>query len=66
MRAAARWCGPARCRSRRPGSSARSRGSILGKMLDGQKLLALFALMMLVIAALMLKTRARVGLPDVR
>jgi uncharacterized protein len=41
-------------------------GSILGKMLDGQKLLALFALVMLVIAALMLKTRARVGLPTVK
>ena len=41
-------------------------GSILGKMVDGQKLLALFALVMLVIAALMLKTRARVGLPDVQ
>ena len=41
-------------------------GSILGKMMDGQKLLALFALVMLVIAALMLKTRARVGLPDVQ
>jgi uncharacterized membrane protein YfcA len=41
-------------------------GSILGKMLDGQKLLALFALVMLVIAMLMLKTRARIGLPEVR
>src|ERR1700760_1183187 len=41
-------------------------GSILGKMLDGQKLLALFALVMLVIAALMLKTRARVGAADVK
>jgi uncharacterized membrane protein YfcA len=41
-------------------------GSIFGKMLDGQKLLALFALIMLVIAMLMLKTRSRVGLPDVR
>ena len=41
-------------------------GSILGKMLDGQKLLALFALIMLVIAGLMLKTRAHVGLHDVR
>ena len=41
-------------------------GSLLGKMLDGQKLLALFALVMLVIAMLMLKTRARVGLPDVK
>jgi hypothetical protein len=41
-------------------------GSILGKMVDGQKLLALFALVMLVIAMLMLKTRARIGLTDVR
>ena len=41
-------------------------GSIFGKMLDGQKLLALFALLMLVIAALMLKTRSRIGLPDVQ
>src|SRR6201986_3484555 len=39
-------------------------GSLLGKMLDGQKLLALFALVMLVIALLMLKTRARVGAAD--
>src|ERR1700750_485493 len=41
-------------------------GSILGKMLDGQKLLALFAVVMLVIAMLMLKTRARVGVADVK
>src|ERR1700750_596909 len=41
-------------------------GSLLGKMLDGQKLLALFALVMLVIAMLMLKTRARVGASDVK
>ncbi len=41
-------------------------GSVLGKMIDGHKLLALFALIMLVIAALMLKTRSRVGLADVR
>jgi hypothetical protein len=41
-------------------------GSIFGKMLDGQKLLALFALLMLVIALLMLKTRSRIGLPDVQ
>jgi uncharacterized membrane protein YfcA len=41
-------------------------GSIAGKMMDGQKLLALFALLMLVIAALMLKDRARTGLPDAR
>jgi hypothetical protein len=41
-------------------------GSILGKMMDGQRLLALFALLMLVIAVLMLKTRSRIGIPDVR
>ena len=41
-------------------------GSILGKMMDGQKLLALFALLMLVIAVLMLKTRSRIGLPNVQ
>src|SRR5258705_311933 len=38
-------------------------GSILGKMVDGQKLLALFALVMIVIALLMLKTRSRIGRP---
>ena len=41
-------------------------GSIVGKMVDGQKLLALFALLMLVIAALMLKTRSRIGVADAR
>jgi uncharacterized membrane protein YfcA len=41
-------------------------GSIFGKMLDGQRLLALFALLMLLIAALMLKTRSRAGLPDAK
>src|SRR6202140_4242181 len=41
-------------------------GSIFGKMLDGQKLLALFALVMLVISALMLKTRSRIGEPGVK
>jgi uncharacterized protein len=41
-------------------------GSILGKMVDGQKLLALFALVMIVIALLMLKTRSRIGMPDVK
>jgi uncharacterized membrane protein YfcA len=41
-------------------------GSLLGKMVEGQKLLALFALVMLVIAALMLKTRARIGAADVK
>src|ERR1700712_6045850 len=40
-------------------------GSNLGKMVEGQKLLALFALLMLVIAMLMLKTRSRIGLSDV-
>jgi uncharacterized protein len=41
-------------------------GSIFGKLLDGRELLELFAILMLVIAVLMLKTRSRVGLPDVR
>jgi uncharacterized protein len=41
-------------------------GSILGKMVDGQRLLALFALVMIMIALLMLKTRSRIGLPDVK
>jgi len=41
-------------------------GSLFGKMLDGHKLLALFALVMLVIAMLMLKTRTRVGAPHVK
>ena len=41
-------------------------GSLLGKMLDGQKLLALFALVMLLIALLMLKTRSKVGASDVK
>jgi uncharacterized membrane protein YfcA len=41
-------------------------GSLLGKMVDGHKLLALFALVMFVIAALMLKNRARAGVPDVK
>ena len=41
-------------------------GSIFGKMRDGQRLLALFAMVMLVIAALMLKARSREGLPDVK
>jgi uncharacterized membrane protein YfcA len=41
-------------------------GSILGKMLDGHKLLALFALLMLVIAGLMLRSRAHIGDGDVR
>jgi uncharacterized protein len=40
-------------------------GSIFGKMLPGPRLLELFALLMLVIAVLMLKTRSRIGLPDV-
>jgi uncharacterized protein len=41
-------------------------GTVFGKLLDGRKLLELFALLMLVIAVLMLKTRSRIGLPDVR
>jgi uncharacterized membrane protein YfcA len=36
-------------------------GSILGKSVDGQNLLVMFAVLMLVIAVLMLKTRSRAG-----
>jgi uncharacterized membrane protein YfcA len=39
-------------------------GSIFGKLLDGRKLLELFALLMLLIAVLMLRTPSRAGLPD--
>jgi uncharacterized membrane protein YfcA len=41
-------------------------GSTLGKSFDGQKLLFLFALLMLVVGALMLRTRKSLGTPDVR
>jgi hypothetical protein len=41
-------------------------GTVFGKLLDGQKLLELFALLMLAIAVLMFRTRSRAGLPDVR
>src|ERR1700740_2707815 len=41
-------------------------GSVLGKMIDGHKLLALFALIMLVIAMLMFKKRGRLGASDVK
>lgn len=36
-------------------------GSTLGKMMDGQRLLALFAVLMMIVGALMLRGRARVG-----
>lgn len=41
-------------------------GSSLGKIVDGQKLLALFALLMLAVAALMLRGRGGAGEPSVR
>jgi hypothetical protein len=40
-------------------------GAMLGKSMDGQKLLALFALLMLVVAALMFRSRGREGDPAV-
>jgi uncharacterized membrane protein YfcA len=40
-------------------------GSLAGKAIDGQKLLALFALLMLVVSALMLRTRGATGDPSV-
>jgi uncharacterized membrane protein YfcA len=41
-------------------------GSTLGKMMDGHKLLALFAILMMVVSALMLQNRAGTGDPSVR
>jgi uncharacterized membrane protein YfcA len=41
-------------------------GSTLGKIVEGQKLLALFAVVMMVVSALMLKGRSGVGAPTVR
>ena len=41
-------------------------GSTLGKMMNGQRLLALFAVLMMVVGALMLRDRARTGDPTVR
>ena len=41
-------------------------GSTLGKMVDGQRLLALFAILMMVVGALMLRDRGRGGDPTVR
>ncbi|SFI57538.1 sulfite exporter TauE/SafE family protein [Bradyrhizobium sp. cf659] len=41
-------------------------GSTLGKIVEGQKLLALFAIVMMVVGALMLKGRSGAGEPSVR
>src|SRR5688572_24239957 len=41
-------------------------GSTLGKMVDGQKLLALFAVLMIVVGALMLRKRLGGGEPAVK
>jgi uncharacterized membrane protein YfcA len=41
-------------------------GSTFGKMLNGQKLLALFAILMMVVGGLMLRDRARTGDPTVK
>lgn len=41
-------------------------GSSLGKMMDGQRLLALFAILMMIVGALMLRDRNRVGDAGVR
>ena len=41
-------------------------GSTLGKMVEGQKLLALFAIVMMVVGGLMLKGRSGEGEPSVR
>ncbi|WP_061020960.1 sulfite exporter TauE/SafE family protein [Bradyrhizobium sp. CCH5-F6] len=41
-------------------------GSTLGKIMDGQRLLALFAVLMMVVGGLMLRNRAYLGDPGVR
>jgi uncharacterized protein len=41
-------------------------GSTLGKMVDGQKLLALFAVLMMVVGVLMLRNRGQAGDPAVK
>jgi uncharacterized protein len=41
-------------------------GSTLGKMMNGQRLLALFSVLMMVVGALMLRDRARAGDPAVK
>lgn len=41
-------------------------GSLAGRQVDGDNLLALFAMLMLVVGGLMLKNRSGQGLPDVR
>ena len=41
-------------------------GSTLGKMMDGQRLLALFAILMMVVGALMLRNRTYTGDPTVK
>ena len=41
-------------------------GSTLGKMVDGQRLLALFAILMIVVSALMLRNRTYTGDPTVK
>jgi uncharacterized membrane protein YfcA len=41
-------------------------GSTLGKMMNGQKLLTLFGLLMLIVGALMFKSRSGEGYPQVR
>jgi uncharacterized protein len=40
-------------------------GSTLGKLMDGHRLLALFAVLMMIVGALMLRDRARTGDPSV-
>ncbi len=41
-------------------------GSSLGKLVDGQRLLALFAALMIMVGGLMLKSRHAEGLPEIR
>jgi uncharacterized protein len=47
------------------GVSGAFAGTMLGKLVDGQSLLSLFAIMMLVVAGLMLRTRGSISVPSV-
>ena len=58
--------GPAPRPSRSPGIIGAAIGSSLGKLVDGQQLLFLFALAMIAVGAAMLRPRAAAGDPGIR
>ena len=66
MRAPATSNGRARCVFAAAGVAGAYLGSTIGKQIDGDHLLFLFALVMLAVAAAMLRPQAQGGDPDVR